>query len=412
MFYNKYFSYVWEGSAKIFGLLSTFIIIFILNKEQLGDYSFIRSYILILGALSLLGLQAASYKFLLVDEGRGEGSKSSYVWFVVLFSMAINLLLLVFLFVFSFFIINSFPVDVELVYLMQGVVAIYTVTTFYSVVCKVIGDPSKGFFISMLIPMLFVIALMMLYYFGYNDLYAIILLYGCSVIAVFFVCLYFINKEYSFFHALININIEKIKGWFSVSISMWLSGFLPAFLTQGVVVFSGFYFSEAALGDVGLAVLIVANLAMFKEIGIALFLPNVIREYSKSKFLDMVSLVKCFLFSIVPILIFIAILLLLSDEIIFFSGGKVSSESIELMVLLSFSQVFMGIYQPVFRIYSVVYSHMVVLLSSVFLFIFLIVMYGVSANYYDVYHVVYSTVSVSFVAVLISIFYLKGLINE
>lgn len=411
MFLNKYFSYVWEGAAKIFGLLSTFIIVFILDKEQLGDYSFIRSYILVVGTLSLLGLQAASYKFLIIREGENEGFKDSYVWFVVMFSMAINLLLFVFLLLFYFFIMDSFPVGIELVYLMQGIVIIYTVTTFYSVVCKVMGEASKGFFISMLIPMLFVVALITLYYYGDNDLYTIIVCYGYSVIAVFSLCLYFISKEYRFCDAISNINIERIKGWFSVSISMWLSGFLPAFLTQGVVIFSGFYFSESVLGDVGLAVLIVANLAMFKEIGIALFLPSLITKYNKNKFLDMASLFKCFLFSIIPILLFIMFLVMLSDELIFLSDGKVSAESIKLMVFLSFSQVLMGIYQPVFRIYSVVSSHVSVLCSSIFLFVVLIVMYGISANY-DVYHVVYSTVAVSFGAVLLSICYLKGLVNE
>jgi O-antigen/teichoic acid export membrane protein len=409
---NKYFSYIWEILAKIFGLLSTFVLIFFLNKEQLGDYSFIRSYILIVGALSLVGLQASSYRFLIVRERREEKYKGTYVWFSVFFAVFINILILGFLFLFEAYMDSKFPIDMGLVYLMQAIVAIYTVTTFYSVACKVVGNASKGFFISMLTPLLFFTGIAGLFLTNNYSLYTIIKIYGLAVFIVFSLSFYFIRKEYDPVNALRYLTYRKVKGWLSVSSSMWLSGFFPAFLTQGVVIFSGFYFSGATLGDIGLAVLVVANLAMFKEVGVAIFLPSVIKIYVEDRRLDISTLIKCFLFSAVPIILFIVFLSVFNEYILYFFGDRVSSDSVILMILLSVSQLFMGIYQPVFRLYSVVVSHLKVLVSSIFLFVFLIFMYYLSAALYDVFYVVYSTIFVSFMAVMISFFYLKGLLNE
>ncbi|MDO6712208.1 hypothetical protein Q4567_15845 [Aliiglaciecola sp. 2_MG-2023] len=184
---------------------------------------------------------------------------------------------------------------------------------------------------------------------------------------------------------------------------MWLSGFFPIALLQGLVIIFGMYFASDTLGYFGFAVLVVANMAMFKDVSLSLYLPKLIHRYSTKKILDKALLARAILFGLVPVLVMLICIFLMQSTLQRVLPEKLSQDVFTFIYILGFSQIFMAMYQPIFRLLSALGFHTRVLIISLVLLACLLSLYVLFGTMGNPYYMAASSGIVSFMALLISL---------
>lgn len=393
--------YSLELSAKILGLITTVYVFSSLSIVDFGEYSFLRGFALITSTILIFGLQASSFKF----ANKTYPFSSEYLMFSLMIMAASIIAFWLFNSFFGVFIFGKFEHDIG--FYAYFLVFSNMLLLFFTAFMKGRGSPIIGFAINFVVVFLFLLALISI-----NDetghlqpiLKALVAVHVFAAILVLIFMLSQLSKAHIDYNKLFKLRVE----WTEVSFAMWLGGFLPALLLQGLTIVFGIYFSGVPLGEIGIALIIVINMGVFKEVSIALFLPKLIYGCNHLKVFDKKRLSFCIAIGTLPIGVGIILLYSLEDLLLSVFPEKLSNTVFTFVYLLAFGQIFMAIYQPIFRLLSAVGMHKSVLNTSVFLMLVLVFMFYLSAHiYHNYFYTVASAVTVCILAVICSLILLK-----
>lgn len=393
--------YSLEIGAKLVGFITSILVVSLLSVVDFGEYSFIRGFALLGGTILIFGLQASSFKF----ANKSYPFANEYLTFslvIMAFSITGFFLFNVF---FGYLIFERFKHDLGFYayFLVFSSLVLLFVTAFM----KARGKAIIGFTINFLVVLLFLSILLILRNTMDNVdgiltvLVVVQVTISAIILAAMLIHLYKVKVDFA------SISLHKTE-WTEVTFSMWLGGFLPAMLLQGLTLMFGLYFTGVTLGEMGMALIIVINLGVFKEVSIALLLPNLISFFNKTGSIDTQKLVLSVAIGVAPIACFLVLLYLIEPWLIDTFPTKLSSNVFYFIYILSIAQIFMAIYQPIFRLLSATGMHKPVLYTSILLMLTLLSMYYFSAAIYGNYiYTVYSPVMICGLAVLCSLVLLK-----
>jgi O-antigen/teichoic acid export membrane protein len=393
--------YSLEIGAKLIGLITSIVVVSLLTVADFGEYSFLRSFALLSGTILIFGLQASSFKF----ANKSYPLANEYLAFSVIIMAGSVLTFWVFNAVFGDLIFGRFKHDLR--FYAYFLVFSSLVLLFVTAYMKARGRAIVGFTINFIVVLLFLVILLI-----FQDrmdeveevLTGLVLIHLCLAITVLGLMLLHFYKT--------KINFSRIKShqaeWTEVSFSMWLGGFLPAALLQGLTIVFGIYFTGVTLGEMGMALIIVINLGVFKEVSIALFLPKLIGYFNKTERINYRTLIVSISIGVIPILGFLVVLYPFEAWLISTFPTKLSSTVFNFIYVLSIAQILMAIYQPIFRLLSATGRHKSVLYCSVTLMLVLVFSYYVSAEILNNYlYVVFCPVVICGLAVCCSLVLVK-----
>ncbi|GAB5379937.1 MAG: hypothetical protein Alis2KO_12780 [Aliiglaciecola sp.] len=360
--------YLIELSTKALAFVTSILLASTLVVADFGEYTFVRSFVLVASTLLLFGLQTSAFKF----ANQSYALKSHYTRFCVVFIFIGGA---VFYALFGFFgttFLQKFTQPIG--DFIQYLVAFGLMNVFFTVYCKAIGKPLLGFLFAFFIVFGFSVSVGVTYLFFEITLTSSLTQF-MWVNGIAFASAVAILIAYAG-----NTRPSKqkwpVRHWLSVSSSMWLSGFLPVFLLQGLVIIFGFYFDQQLLGYLGMAILVVSNLAMFKEVSISLYLPRLINQFSQHQRLNQALLFRCMLLGTVPVLMILLSLRLLETTLLGWFDEKLDPVLFDFIYVLGLGQLMMAVYQPIFRFVGAIGEQTMILFISLTLLVLLIVAYG------------------------------------
>lgn len=372
---KKSLPYALEFNTKLISFATSLILASSLSIADFGEYTYLRSFLLVAGTLLLLGLQTSSFKFL----NEAYPQRIGYLKFTLMIITLLGTLAFIIIFWGKEQLFAKF--ESELGFYMQFLVGITMLTLFFSAFFKAIGRATIGFTFNFIVALVFLLTVSYFYNLGDLSLNKVFDSYlfinmMAALLTVSFLVL-FLQKHQS------TTNHFKTAEWLGISTNMWLSGFLPMLLLQGLVLVFGAFFSTENLGFLGIAVLIAANLAMFKEVSIAVYLPKLITAYQRNSIINGKLLFKMTFIGSFPVVLFLAVLLSLEPLLKAWFPEKLQPLVFTFTYTLIIGQIFMSIYQPIFRLLAAVGYHKSILNISLSLAVILLISYihfGLSEN--------------------------------
>lgn len=364
---TKFLPFGIEVTTKLISFTTAIVLISILTTSQIGEYTYARSFVLVVSTLLLFGLQASSFKF----ANTTSTVKTEYLTFSICFTFVVGFLAFLFLYflgprIFSKF---EYPLSDWIQYLILPNMLILFLVAYF----KAVGKPIRGFSISLLLAFLLIAIILVVHSTTtVNIEFALDAVLVSSFIAAC-ISLYFTVGSARWTRQ--GFENWHIREWFSVSFTMWLSGFLPLFLLQGFILFFGLFFDSEMLGALAIAGVVAANLATFKDISISLFLPRLISHYNLHREVSLSMLLRCIFVGLIPIVMFLGLCLSLEDELLARFPSKLSMQFFHYLYILTATQMLMAIYQPIWRLLSSIGFHNMVLKISIALMMCLFSLY-------------------------------------
>lgn len=401
---KKVAPYVLEMNTKFFSFVTSVILAYSLTLSDFGEYSYVRSFVLVAGTLLLFGLQTSAFKFSNIRYAL----KNEFTKFVLLFVGIVGAIFWTSLYIFESQIFSKFQNDLGIY--IRYLVVITMISLFFIVHCKAREKPLVGFSLAFFTVFSFFIFVVVDFYtpsIELNDVFAYLIWVNLAASTLALFLLFKSTKSPQG-----SDSKWVIRDWINVSSSLWLSGFLPMFLLQGLVIIFGIFFASDLLGYLGMAVLVVSNMAMFKEVSISLYLPKLINIYSKKSHIEIRILAKCITMGVLPIVLMLLGLLIVQGILIENFSPKISEEVVTLIYILGAAQIFMAIYQPIFRLLSAIGFHRLILNISLALLCLLIAMYVTFGILKLEFLMVASSAFVSLFAVLFSLIVLRKKWNK
>lgn len=392
--------YILELTSKLLALCLTVILAATLSTENFGDYTYIRSFSLIASTLLLFGLQASSFKFSNKHYELNREFTAFSVAFILSASVAIYLIPSPVLFIVLKNSVQDY-VGFTILLIISGMFNLFFIA--YS---KASGKLNYAYYFSTLNVVVTFSTISLIIIFGDASLTNILL--ALALINTTF-CLTSICIMVKRSFIVIKREIDwPIKEWFSLSVNLWFAGFLPVFLLQGTMLFIGMSFDSLTVGYYAFALVIVSNLAFFKEVSIAKYLPVLISEYKFSSTLSLSKLSRCVCIGTLPIIFFTFFLMILEDCLLMLFSSKLDKTVFDFLYLLLISQVFMSFFQPIFRFMAATGQQKITLYISLILCALLLSSYSFFASEKQILCILWTTIAVSVLASLISIFILKS----
>lgn len=346
-----------ELITKAVSFLTSLILIYSLTTSEFGEFSYVRSFVLVLGTLLLLGLQTSTFKF----ANYTSPLKTEYLTFSVVFIFVLSTLSSLLLNILSEEVFGKF--ESTLGEWIKYLLLPSMLTMFFVAYYKAIGRPIKGFLLSLFSASFLFLSILI---FNSTSTLSLDFVLNALLVSSILCCsLALIISASELLSGKLPYKKWPIREWFNISLSMWLAGFLPLFLLQGMVLFFGLFYGSTELGIFSIAIVIVANLATFKEIAISLYLPKMIGHFNQTNSINFKLLVKCIIVGTLPIVLFLLLSLLFQPMLIKIFSTKLSNDFFQYLYILICSQLIMATYQPIWRVLSSIGFHKTILRGSI-----------------------------------------------